>query len=53
MLYYLLAAHDPEVREHFKVLADFEDDLDRSPGAEALHARLLASIVQSRGTQAC
>ena len=41
MLYYLLAAHDPEVREHFKVLADFEDDLDRSPGAEALHARLL------------
>jgi lon-related putative ATP-dependent protease len=49
MLYYLLAAYDPEVREHFKVLADFEDDLDRSAAAEALHARLLASIVQNRG----
>jgi predicted ATP-dependent protease len=37
------------VREHFKVLADFEDEVDRSPDAEAIHARLLASMVRSKG----
>src|SRR4029079_13430201 len=31
--------------EYFKVLADFEDEVDRSPESEALHARLIASIV--------
>jgi lon-related putative ATP-dependent protease len=45
LLYYLLVALDPEVNEHFKVLADFEDDIDRSPESEALHARMIASIV--------
>lgn len=49
MLYYLLAAHDPELREHFKVLADFEDDIDRSEESEAAMARLLAAIVRSEG----
>ena len=29
LLYYLLAAFDPDVAEHFKVLADLEDDTDR------------------------
>lgn len=48
MLYYILASLDPEVREHFKVLADFEDEVDRSPAAEAIHARLLASIVRRK-----
>ena len=28
LLYYLLSALDPELGEHFKVLADFDDDLD-------------------------
>ena len=46
LLYYLLVALDPERREHFKVLADFDDDVDRSPESEALHARLIASIVK-------
>jgi predicted ATP-dependent protease len=49
LLYYLLVAFDPEVSEHFKVLADFEDDVDRSPANEALHARLVASIVAHDG----
>ena len=31
-LYYLLAALDPDIGQHFKVLADFDDDADRSPG---------------------
>ncbi len=46
MLYFLLAALDPELRDHFKVLADFEDDFARTPEGEALLARLVAAIVQ-------
>ena len=49
LLYYLLVAFDPEVNEHFKVLADFEDEVDRSPESEALHARMIASIVTRDG----
>ena len=49
LLYYLLAAYDPDVSEHFKVLADFEDDVDRSPANEAIHARLVASMVRRNG----
>jgi lon-related putative ATP-dependent protease len=49
LLYYLLAAYDPDVSEHFKVLADFEDDVDRSPANEAIHARLVASMVKRNG----
>jgi len=45
LLYYLLVELDPEVGEHFKVLADFEDDVARSPESEATHARLIATIV--------
>ncbi|HEY7665308.1 MAG TPA: AAA family ATPase [Xanthobacteraceae bacterium] len=49
LLYYLLVAFDPEVNEHFKVLADFEDEVDRSPESEASHARLIAAIVKRDG----
>ncbi len=49
LLYYLLAAFDPELGEHFKVLADFEDDLDRSAESEMAFARLIASILQAEG----
>ena len=49
LLYYLLATYDPELAEHFKVLADFEDDLDRSPGAEATLAALIAALVARDG----
>jgi predicted ATP-dependent protease len=49
MLYYLLLALDPEIADYFKVLADFEDDVDRSPQSEVAHARLIASIVQRNG----
>jgi len=49
LLYYLMAAFDPDVAEHFKVLADFEDDVDRSPQGEAIHARLIASIIRRDG----
>jgi lon-related putative ATP-dependent protease len=46
ILYYLLAMYDPELEQHFKVVADFEDELSRSPDGEALFARLIAAIAQ-------
>lgn len=44
MLYYLLAELDPEFAQHFKVLADFNDDMDRAPETEAAIARLVGSL---------
>jgi len=49
LLYYLLAALDPDVAEHFKVLADLEDDIDRNAATEAAHARLIAALVRRQG----
>jgi len=49
LLYYLLAAFDPELAEHFKVLADLEDDIDRTPATEAAHARLIAALTHRHG----
>jgi predicted ATP-dependent protease len=52
MLYFLLAALDPELAEHFKVLADFENDLPRTSENEAILARLLAALAQREGLSA-
>lgn len=49
VLYYLLAAIDPDLGEHFKVLADLEDDVDRTPATEAAHARMIAALAQRHG----
>ncbi|MDD3651413.1 Lon protease family protein, partial [Immundisolibacter sp.] len=48
-LYYLLAEYDPEFAELFKVAADFEDDLRRSPDLVADLARLLATQANRAG----
>ena len=48
-LYYLLSALDPEFGQHFKVLADFDDDIERSPGSEALLARLIGGLAGTEG----
>jgi len=45
LLYYLLSAYDPEIGEFFKVLADFEDDINRTAESEATHVRLIASLL--------
>ncbi len=45
-LYWLLAAFDPELAVHFKVLADFEDALERQPAAEAGFAQLVAALAR-------
>ncbi len=43
-LYYLLAGVDPEFPELFKIAADFEEELERSPESERLYARLLKTV---------
>ena len=49
LLYYLRAAFDPDLAEHFKVLADLEDDVDRTPATEATHARMIAALARRHG----
>ena len=48
-LYWMLEALDPELSRHFKVLADFDDELDRTPDGEALMARLVATMAARAG----
>lgn len=48
-LYYLLHAYDPDFGELFKVAADFETGLQRSPQNDLLYARMIATQVRSRG----
>jgi lon-related putative ATP-dependent protease len=49
MLYYTLASLDPDTAQHFKVLADFDDDVDRSPQSEAMIAQVIGSIAARVG----
>jgi lon-related putative ATP-dependent protease len=46
IFYHLLREHDPEFAELFKVPADFETDMDRSPEGQRLYARLIGTVVQ-------
>jgi len=48
-LYYLLSALDPDFAQHFKVLADFDDDTDRSPAGEVMLARMIGTIAAQEG----
>jgi lon-related putative ATP-dependent protease len=52
LLYFMLAGSDPELGEHFKVLADFDDDWERSGDSEALLARLIATLLRDEGLKA-
>lgn len=52
MLYYLLAAYDPDFPELFKVQADFEDDIARDSESQALYARLIATLARREGLPA-
>lgn len=49
MLYYLLHEYDPEFAELFKVAADFEERIDRSPENTVLFARFVASSIRREG----
>jgi predicted ATP-dependent protease len=46
LLYYMLQALDPEFPTLFKVVADFEDEVDRSEENTGLYARLLATLAR-------
>lgn len=46
VLYYLLAAYDPDFPDLFKVQADFEDDLERSRASQAEYARMIAMLAR-------
>ncbi len=45
-LYYLLSLYDADFNELFKISADFEDELERTPTSELLYARVIAEIVR-------
>jgi len=47
-LYYLLEALDPDMSELFKVMADFDDEMDRTEHQDR-YAHLLATIAQEEG----
>ncbi len=46
LLYYVLCSLDPEFSELFKVAADFVIDMDRTPEADSLYARLIGTIAR-------
>ncbi len=48
-LYHLLLALDPEFGELFRIAADFEDEIPRTPEHELLYARLIATIAAREG----
>ena len=48
MLYYMLHAYDPDFAELFKVPADFEAGLERSPENDMLYARMIATMVADK-----
>ncbi|MBI2897420.1 MAG: AAA family ATPase [Deltaproteobacteria bacterium] len=45
-LHYLLALFDPELSEIVKVVADFEESMDRSPETHGAYAQLVATLVR-------
>jgi lon-related putative ATP-dependent protease len=48
LLYYLLCELDPDFPQFFKVAADFEDRIARSPENLQLYARMLASVAKDK-----
>lgn len=48
-LYYQLYELDPEFAELFKVVADFEQHMERNRENELLYSRLIATVVQQEG----
>jgi lon-related putative ATP-dependent protease len=51
-VYYLLKALDPEFDKHFKVAADFEDDVARDPSTTQTYAEFIATLAAGAGLRA-
>ena len=45
--YYMLDHADPDFREHFKLLADFDHELERTEEAQRQYSRVVAGIARS------
>ena len=45
-VYTLLCAYDPEFAELFKIVADFDDTIERTPQTTQLYARLAAACIR-------
>ena len=52
LLYYLLSEADPELTRLFKVTADFEEDMPRTPESQVMAARLLGTLAREEGLRA-
>ncbi|HEY6094385.1 MAG TPA: ATP-binding protein [Gallionellaceae bacterium] len=50
--YYLLYQLDAEFAELFKVAADFEEEIDRTPENTLLYARMIATLVRQKSLRA-
>lgn len=49
MVYYLLSQADPDFGQLFKIAADFDDEIERTPENSLQYARLIANIVRNEG----
>jgi lon-related putative ATP-dependent protease len=49
MLYYTLSSLDPEFDELFKVMADFESDMERSDDQQLAYAHLIGHLAKDEG----
>ena len=49
MLYYMLSSADPDLLRHFKVLADFDDEFERTTENEMMLARMIGGMAQQEG----
>lgn len=48
-IYYLLCEYDPDFSELFKVAADFDNRIDRSPENTLLYGRLIGNLARREG----
>jgi predicted ATP-dependent protease len=46
LIYYLLSAADDDFKELFKIAADFDDRVERTPETTLLYARFIADVVR-------
>lgn len=51
--YQLLQHYDPEFGELFRVTADFEDEMKRTPDSELQYARFISSVVNDNNMLHC
>jgi len=51
LVYYLLDALDPDMDRLFKVMADFDDQIDRDEEHEAAYADLIANTIDTKDLQ--